>query len=202
MSSTEHLETALKRALDGDDQARNTLISILMDRFHATASRLLGLNPRLKRWEATDDVLQNTMIRLNQSLLEVRPSNVRELLGLTRLQFSRALTDLARKHYGTKGVGKNHATGLNVAGAQPLEQLGSGSDTYNPRKLHEWIEFHEAIEHLDEPLREVFQLCWYKMMTHEEMAKVLGCSTKTIQRRFRDACVQLQQKVNSMPGSN
>lgn len=172
-----------------------------MNRFRTTASRLLGMNPKVRRWEMTDDVMQQTMMRLYRSLNDVKPRTPRELFGLVRLQISRELTDLARKHYGPQGIGHNHATGGAVTDlADPIQRVAN--DTHNPSKLHEWIEFHEAIDALDEPLKEVFQMSWYRLMTHEEMSKALDCSTKTIQRRYRQACLELQRQCEGVPGES
>jgi DNA-directed RNA polymerase specialized sigma24 family protein len=81
----------------------------------------------------------------------------------------------------------------------PLHE-GPADETHGPEKLSEWVDFHEAIEQLDEPLRIVFQMSWYQMMSHEEMALALKCSTKTIQRRFREACLQIKRICESIPG--
>jgi RNA polymerase sigma-70 factor (ECF subfamily) len=201
-SHTASLEDALFRLNDGDMNARTDVISIMLERFRTAASRMLRENPRVGRWEVTDDVLQNTMIRLHRSLADVKPKSARELFGLTRLQFTRELTDLARKHYGPQGIGHNHATDYRTTGSTDTPHRAADAETNDPARLADWLEFHEAIEGLDEPVREVFQMSWYRLMTHEEMATALGVSTKTIQRRFRDACVELQRRCHSIPGEN
>jgi RNA polymerase sigma-70 factor (ECF subfamily) len=201
-SHTASLEDALARLNNGDMDARTDVIAVMLERFRSVASRMLRENPRVGRWEMTDDVLQNTLVRLHRSLAEVQPQSGRELFGLTRLQFSRELTDLARKHYGPQGIGQNHATDYRTTGSTDTPHRAADAETNDPAKLAEWLEFHEAIEGLDEPVREVFQMSWYRLMTHEEMATALGVSTKTIQRRFRDACVELQRRCHSIPGQN
>ena len=46
------------------------------ERLRQLAHRMLKNYPRLRRWEQTDDVLQNAMIRLHRSLAEVKPESV------------------------------------------------------------------------------------------------------------------------------
>lgn len=197
---TESIEAAIQRLNNGDPNARDELIRVMMDRFRSTASRLLRRNPKVRRWEMTDDVMQETMLRLYRSLEDAQPATPRELFGLARLQITRELTDLARKHYGPMGIGQNHATDYALTDNKRGLKQDRGDDTHEPGRLSEWLEFHQAIEKLDEPLKEVFQMSWYKLMTHTEMAQFLNCSTKTIQRRFREACLQIQQHCQSMPG--
>ena len=65
---------------------------------------------KVKRWEQTDDVLQNAMLRLHRSLVEVKPESPRQFYGLAATQIRRELIDLARHHYSEKGIGENHET--------------------------------------------------------------------------------------------
>ncbi|QEG24803.1 RNA polymerase sigma factor [Mariniblastus fucicola] len=188
---TQSLEPVIKRLTRGDASAREELVEAMTLRFRATASRLLRQNPRVRRWELTDDVLQRAMLRLYRSLEDVSPQSTAQLFGLCRLHFSRALTDLARKHYGPLGIGANHDTKNGQLDAA-VQSRSSISGTHNPKRLVQWTEFHRAIESLDDQQRIVFEMCWYEVMTHAEIAAALECSTKTVQRRFREACLYLR----------
>ena len=44
--------------------------------------------------------------------------------------------------------------------------------------------------------REVFELIWYQDLTHADAAAVLGVATKTIQRRWREARLQLHHLLD------
>ncbi len=51
--------------------------------------------PRVKRWEDSDDVLQNALIRLLQALAAVKISTAKDFYALAALQIRRELLDLA-----------------------------------------------------------------------------------------------------------
>ncbi len=201
VANTQTIEMLIQRFAAGDESAKGELIGVLLERFRKTASRLMKRNPRIRRWEATDDVLQQAMVRMSRCLDRIKPNSATHLFSLVHLQISRELTDMARKYYGPQGMGHHHATRHgNVEtsdnGAPEVEATGSG-----PEQLAEWLEFHDAIDGLEEPYKSVFSMAWYDMMTHDEMAAAMGCSTKTIQRYFRKACLQIRQTVASRPGT-
>jgi RNA polymerase sigma-70 factor (ECF subfamily) len=64
----------------------------------------------LKRWEQTDDVLQNATPRLCRALRETTPPTVRDFFRLAALHVRRELIDLARHHYGPQGPAARHHT--------------------------------------------------------------------------------------------
>lgn len=200
VANTETIELLIQRFAEGDESAKGELIGVLLERFRKTASRLMKRNPRIRRWEATDDVLQQAMVRMSRCLDKIKPQTAKHLFSLVRLQISRELTDMARKYYGPEGLGYNHATRhgeteTSYGGVSHAEAIGAG-----PQQLIEWLEFHEAIDELPEPCKSVFCMAWYDMMTHDEMAAAMGCSAKTIQRHFRKACLQIRQRFASRPG--
>lgn len=136
------------------------------------------------------DVLQHVTTRLHQNLADVQPKSARELFGLTRLQFTKEPTDLARKHYGPRASARTmRQTTGRLARQTHLTEQSTPRPTIQSGLPSGWS-FTKAIEGLEEPGHEVFQMSWYKLMSHAEMGTALGVSTKTIQRRFRDACVE------------
>ena len=58
----------LDRIAAGDNLARETLISHYMKRLRRLASVMLRGRAAVRRWEDTNDVLQNTLVRLNRAL--------------------------------------------------------------------------------------------------------------------------------------
>jgi RNA polymerase sigma-70 factor (ECF subfamily) len=89
-------------------------------------------------------------------------------------------------------LGANHVSGPQNSSATkpPRPEDGHPDDTtHDPAKLARWTELHERIDSLPAELREVFDLRWYQELTHDEAATVLGVSSKTISRRWRDARV-------------
>lgn len=181
----------LNRMLDGDIKARELLINHSMDRLRRLASHMLRERKSLRRWDDTDDVLQNALVRLNRALQVIVPESPRRFIGLAATQIRRELIDLYRHHYGPEGHARHHASDFDYKNSQggvppsydsPDQQMSPSTQAM----------LHEAIEKLPEELREVFELTFYQGMTQEEMAIVLDVSTKTVKRRWRDARLALQ----------
>ena len=68
MPPTPHSETALQGLIDranaGDAAAWGELLSHACERLRRLARKMLKGFPDLRRWEGTDDLLQNAMLRL------------------------------------------------------------------------------------------------------------------------------------------
>jgi len=75
--------------------------------------------PQLRRWEQTDDVFQNSMVKLHRALSEVRVESVRHFFNLAAVQVRRELLDLAKHHFGPHGGAANHHTD-----SQPADDVG------------------------------------------------------------------------------
>lgn len=58
------------------------------------------------------------------------------------------------------------------------------------------MRIHAAVGELPEELREVFDKSFYLDMTQDEIAKVVGVSTRTIKRRLRDAKLRLEETLH------
>lgn len=149
----------------------------------------MRINQRVRRWAETDDVLQNSLIRLHRSLAEVRPESPRQFYGLATTQMRRELIDLARKHFGAEGVGANHHTdgGINAE---------NQANTAEPETIEAWAKFHEQVESLPDQEREVVNLLWYEEMTQPEAAEILGISLATLKRRWQSARIRLSEALN------
>lgn len=186
---TAHL---LDRLQAGDPAAQAAIIDHACDRLRKLTRKMLGGYSRLRRWEETDDVLQNAMIRLHRSLADVKPASPRQFYGLAATQIRRTLIDLVRHHFGPEGPAASHHTD----GADTREEggsVGQQSDPLDePENLIEWADFHEAIERLPVEERETFHLLWYDGLTQVEAAEVLGVTERTVRRRWYMARLALQ----------
>jgi RNA polymerase sigma-70 factor (ECF subfamily) len=140
--------------------------------------------PGLQRWEQTDDVFQNAMLRLQKALETHEVESVRHFFNLATVQIRRELIDLGRKHFGPHGIGRNHHTDL-----QPADDRGGALHSLEaePFDLGAWTEFHERVASLPAEQREVVDLLYYEGVSQEEAAAILGCSVRTIRRRWNDA---------------
>lgn len=175
--NTTQLQALIELAAAGDNEAYGDLIAQASERLLKLTRKMLRGFPRLRRWEATDDVFQTAALRLYRSLSDARPASVREFFGLAALQIRRTLLDLARHHYGAEGHAVKHHT--DVEGVELHQQAASG-----PESLDDWVRFHEAVGELPEAEREVFQLVWYGGMSQQEIASLIGISIPTVQRRW------------------
>jgi RNA polymerase sigma-70 factor (ECF subfamily) len=202
-SATVRLQHCLDRLQAGDASAREELLNVACERLSQLTRTMLRDYRRLKRWEETDDVLQNALVRLYRALQGVTPGSLRDFYGLAALQIRRELIDLARHYYGPEGAAGKHQSieaEATAQGSQPpaYEQAGL---TQNPDRLAAWGEFHAQVNALPGEEREVFDLLWYQGLTHADAAELLGVATKTVQRRWHSACRKLHAALGGeLPG--
>lgn len=188
MSHTTRLQDWLALARQDNLDVRNEVIEHACERLRMLTSKMLRAYPRVRRWSETDDVLQNAMLRLHQSLAEVKPTSAAEFYGLAATQIRRELIDLARHYYGAEGQGAHHHTdGGRAAEAKEDEQ--------EPETLERWTAFHEQVDQLPEEQRDVVGLLWYKGLSQPEAAVVLGVSLATLKRRWQIARLSLFENL-------
>ncbi len=184
LGHTEKLQSLLHDFEIGDSDAINKIIEHACDRLQKQTRKMLGDYSRVKRWELTDDVLQNSLIRLHRSLLEIKPETPRQFYGLASTQIRRELIDLARHHYSQTGIGQNHQTDNPNLPARIDVASTSGIE---PMTLEDWSRFHEIVEFLSPEQKEVFELLWYQGFSQQEASTVLDVSIRTIKRRWQEA---------------
>ncbi len=187
----------IDRLRAGDEAARKELINCACERLTRLTRKMLRNYPRVRRWELTDDVLQNAAMRLYRSLADVRPASVADFFRLAALNIRRELCDLARHYYGPQGGGAKHATpartrNVDSGSRDPLEQSDPSGD---PNRLAAWSEFHQQIEALPEDEREMFDLLWYQGLSQAEAAELLHTSVRTIKRRWQSARLKLHEAL-------
>lgn len=179
------------------EKARERLIGRAMQRLEQLTRHMLRKSPRLQRWEQTDDVLQNALLRLYRSLASVDVRSVQQFYGLAATQIRRELIDLARHHFGVEGSAAHHLTaGGGKAADDPggsLQQQSAPST--EPADLLEWSEFHQRVEQLPDEEREVFNLLWYDGMSQEEAAEVIGTTERVVKYRWRKAKLLLREQM-------
>ncbi len=188
----------IDRLRDGDDSARAALLDCASKRLTRLARKMLKSYPGVGRWEQTDDVLQNALVRLDRALKAVAPPTARDFFRLAAAEIRRELIDLARRYYGPEGLGKRHSTRLGMSGpdAPPPSRGEPAETTYDPVRLAAWTEFHRRIEDLPEENRELFDLLWYQGLTQSEAAQVLGITERTVNRRWIAARLSLHQALD------
>ncbi|WP_437191357.1 RNA polymerase sigma factor [Planctomicrobium sp. SH527] len=193
IGSDTQLQGLIDRGLSGDTSAQEALLDHACDRLLRLTRKMFHGYPNLRRWEQTDDVFQNSMVRLHRALADVRIESVRHFFNLAAVQVRRELLDLAKHHFGPEGNGANHHTD-----GQPADEDGGSlhNNADEPEDLSSWSEFHQQVEKLPEDELEVMNLLYYEGLTQEEAAQVLGISFRTLKRRWQAAKLRLHEELN------
>jgi RNA polymerase sigma-70 factor (ECF subfamily) len=197
----------INRLQAGDESARRELLNSACERLTRLTRKMLQSYPRLKRWEQTDDVLQNALLRLYRSLAEVKPTTTAAFFRLAAVNVRRELLDLAKHYFGPCGLGAQHQTVQALTPSQEDNPQANepSARSPDPGSLASWTEFHARIEQLPDEEREVFDLLWYQELSQVEAAALLNISERTIKRRWAAARLALHQLVGGTlpdtPGS-
>ncbi len=105
--------------------------------------------PGVRRWEQTDDILQNAALRLCRALEEVQPASVRSFINLAAVAIRRELIDLARHYHGPEGMGRHHISWDGRRARHPRwESRIPRTNTDEPARLALWTEFHTHVDAL------------------------------------------------------
>ncbi|MBB02200.1 MAG: RNA polymerase subunit sigma-24 [Planctomyces sp.] len=188
MGHTTDLNNELRRLSEGCLDSRRTIVEMCCQRLRVMARRMLKSYGRVGRWSDTDDVLQNSLLRLHRALATVQPESVRKFYGLASTQIRRELIDLARSHFGPQGIGTKHDSD----GGEASEHV---ADAFEPDSLEKWTAFHQAVEDLPDAEREAFSLTYYEGLTQIDASRVVGCSLATFKRRLVSARLLLQEQL-------
>jgi RNA polymerase sigma factor (sigma-70 family) len=187
------LQNLIDVAATGDESAKEALLHYACDRLLRLTRKMFHGYPNLRRWEQTDDVFQNAMVRLHRALAEVRVVSIRHFFNLAAVQVRRELLDLAKRHFGPEGDGANyHTDGI------PADEFGGSlhDRAEEPDDLSAWSGFHTHVEKLPNDEQEVVNLLFYEGLTQDEAAKVLGMSVRTLKRRWQSAKLKLHEELN------
>jgi RNA polymerase sigma-70 factor (ECF subfamily) len=190
------IEGCIQRLQAGDEKAREELLNCACDRLTRLTRKMLKSFGRVKRWEQTDDVVQNAMLRLYRSLADVQPANTVEFYKLAALNIRRELLDLAKHYYGPQGHGANYASLAQKPDQSqaelPFERAASVDE---PDQVEPWTAFHQQVERLPAEEKEVFDLLWYQELSQAEAAELLRVSERTIKRRWASARLMLHEAL-------
>jgi RNA polymerase sigma-70 factor (ECF subfamily) len=187
---------AVQRYLDAlaGDQPAEPIIRALLDRavrrlqllcrnlLHRKYRRLtlppLNLQP--------DEMLSGVVERLLKAMRSVRPPTVRQFFGLVNQHMRWELNDLARRL-------DEQPTFVELESDKvPAPQSSGGLLTPNGRRML------LAIDKLPDEEREVFELVRIQALTQVEVAKVLGMSSKTVQRRLNHSFLLLAKELKGL----
>lgn len=163
--------------------ARDQLVGLAREHMVLTARRMLQGFRRVRRWCDTDDVVQEAAIRLRRALDTVAPLSPRALLGLAAVQVRRELLDLAKRYRRARWMLGHLDTTVRRFKEREIECTTFAAAPEDD-DIERWVTFHEVAACLPQPEREVFDMVWYLGASQEDVAKTLGCSTRTVRRRW------------------
>ena len=188
-----HLSLLIERLRCGDASAREEMLHHACERLRRLTRKMFHSYPSLRRWEETDDVYQNAMLRLHRALGAMRVGSVRHFFNLAAQQVRWELLDLAKHHFGPACAGaRHHSDG--VASEDRGGKLRDRAE--EPEDLADWTEFHAQVEMLPDEEREVVNLIYYEGLGQSEVAELLGVSVRTVKRRWQSARFHLYQAVH------
>ena len=191
------IDHLLKQLRAGELSAKQELIRTAQNRLVRLARKMLSDFPGVHRWEDTDDVFQDAVLRLCNTLDRVVPDSVTAFVQIAARDIRCALIDLARHYYGPQGHGTHHHSGSHAGSSSRIPDVAD--DTCEPTLLAYWSEFHRSVQQLPEELRDVMDIVWYQGLSQVEAATLLNISERTIQRRWRQACLELHDALNGLP---
>jgi len=187
------LSLLIERLRCGDASAREEMLHHACERLRRLTRNMFHSYPSLRRWEETDDVYQNAMLRLHRALGAMRVGSVRHFFNLAAQQVRWELLDLAKHHFGPACGGARHHSD----GVAPEDRGGKLRDrAEEPEDLADWTEFHAQVEMLPDEEREVVNLIYYEGLGQSEVAELLGVSVRTVKRRWQSARFHLYQAVH------
>jgi RNA polymerase sigma factor (sigma-70 family) len=192
-TGTTQMQLWLDQMREGDPQARDEILRHFGGRLERLTRKMLQNYPGVRRWEQTDDVLQNAVLRLLRALREVRPGSMREFFGLASVQIRRELLDLAKHYYGPEGAGAHHASRAGDSAVPVPDAVDSGDD---PSQFAEWREMQQQVDRLPEEERELVGLLYYQGLSQAEAAVLLNVSVRTLQRRWQSTLLNLHDLLS------
>lgn len=182
---TSELRSLLARSQAGDASARERLALSVYHRLELLTRQMLRRYPQVRLRNQTGDVLNSAMIRFLRALTDTQVRDTQHFYALATQQIRRELIDLARR---TQGL-TNRTAELNPLETTPADPAPGPSD------LDSWCAFHEAVSELPDDLRAVFEPVFYHDLAQVDLAEQMGVHPKTIQRRYRTACLQIYERL-------
>jgi RNA polymerase sigma-70 factor (ECF subfamily) len=198
-TTTMRLQSCLERVRGGDATAADELLLYSQNRLRKLTAKMLARLPAVHRWEDTDDVLQQVLMRMDNLLGQLEVIGIQDYFHLAAANIRRVLIDLIRRYKGLQSMAgpETKPTMADSAGAAVGEVADPASVSRDALTLDDWSDFHETANGLPEEDRQAFDLLWYHELKQNEAAEVLGISLSTLKRRWQSARVKLTEKLGS-----
>lgn len=144
--------------------------------------------PSLREWLQTDDVVQETLLRLVKALRSVKPESQKHLENLIALNIRRCLIDQARTHSRT-------LTPVSACDASLENRLAASTCT--PETSAEPLDVSSVLQRMPETAQQVFSLIWQNQYSKSEVAETLGISLRSVQRYWRLARTEIAEHLDA-----
>lgn len=173
---------------------RDARIVASLERRKRLASQMLSRTDRLRRMVESDDLVQETVLRLRETLENQRPASEEDFWKLANALTYRALSDFARKQFGPLGHGANT---VNLPDSKSGEVVLARAADEHPSPRSEagaaeaWQGFFQAVEALPEQERAVFDLLWLERLEQKDAAARLNVSDRTVRARWNRVRMKL-----------
>lgn len=183
------------------EAARAGLLTASIDHLRYVARRMLGRFPQVRRWDETDDVVQNAALRLHRALAAVVPNDARHWMALIATQVRRELLDLARRHGSPESQAQQHETNVARMDGRDIEKtaLAEAPDIETIDSLAAWTRLHDVAAGLPDDERELFNLVWYVGAEQREIAALWNCSPRTVRRRWEETKRHVLERFHGEP---
>jgi RNA polymerase sigma factor (sigma-70 family) len=185
---TVRLQHCVERWQSGDRDAADELLRAVGNRLEHLTRRMLRGFPNVRSWAETADVLQGSLLRLLNTLRNIRPNSTQHFVSLAALHVRRELFDLAR-HFANR-VDRQGDGGCAGSSARVLARAVDPSSV-SVEDLELWSRFHEKVDQLPADEREVVGLRYYHGWTQDQVAELLQVDVRTVRNRWQSACRKL-----------
>ena len=202
MKVAEHEVTGLLVAWShGDKEALDRLAPLVYDELRRIAHRHM-------RREAAGHTLQTTAL-VNEAYLKLARQAAadwesrRHFFGVAAHVMRQILIDHARTRRYAKRGGGIHPASLDQTGALTLEQavsvLAQNASPLTPERAADLVALDEALSELETHSQEksrVVELHHFLGLTFDEVAKVMGLSSRTVKRHWNSAKAWLHHSIS------
>lgn len=204
-SFTTDLESLLRHASGGDDDARGQLFAHYRDRLRRMV--LLRMDRRLQGRLDPSDVLQEAYITYAKRLTEYAEDRPMPFFLWLRLITGQKLIDLHRHHLGAKMRTANQEISLNHGAIPQATSVSLAAQLLgkvpSPSQAASWAEtkrqVQDALNNMAPIDREVLALRHFEGLSNSETAEVLGLKKAAASNRYIRALQRLKEILSSVP---
>jgi RNA polymerase sigma factor (sigma-70 family) len=188
---TTQLHRWLEGLRRGDPAARDELLHATCGQLERLARQMLCRFPNLRPHIETDELLNNSLLRLLRQLEKVEPPTMGDFYNLAAAMMRTELIDLARRFARVH----RHEVALEQGSPDDSACDDPAAPQDDASEVDRWEGFHEAWMRLPVEERELVGLIHYHGWTQEQVADLFGVSVRTVQRRWQSALVKLHGMV-------